>query len=103
MQTGQIASMATLRSLTKSSGFSIPTETRIVFSVIPASRRASSVIEAWLIVSGYSINDSTLIVAVYVWGGWQQRRYRRKFGATFKANHAADALYQQSRDRKSVV
>lgn len=32
------------------------------------------------------------IVAVYGVGWWQQRRYRQKFGATFKASHA-DALY----------
>src|SRR3989338_5525260 len=32
------------------------------------------------------------IVAVYGFGWWQQRRYRRKFGAAFKAGHA-DALY----------
>ena len=35
-----------------------------------------------------------VIVAVYVFGWWQQRRYRRKFGAAFKASHA-DALYQE--------
>jgi hypothetical protein len=34
-----------------------------------------------------------VIVAVYLYGWWQQRRYRRKFGAAFKASHA-DALYQ---------
>lgn len=33
-----------------------------------------------------------VIVAVYVYGWWQQRRYRRKFGAAFKSSHA-DALY----------
>ncbi len=36
-----------------------PTETRIVRSVIPAARRASSVIDACDIVSGYSTSDST--------------------------------------------
>ena len=37
----------------------MPTETRSVLSVIPAPRRASAVIDAWLIVSGCSIRDST--------------------------------------------
>ncbi len=36
-----------------------------------------------------------VIVAVYVFGWWQQRRYLRKFGTAFKASHA-DALYQGS-------
>ncbi len=36
-----------------------------------------------------------VIVAVYAFGWWQQRKYRRKFGAAFKAGHA-DALYQES-------
>lgn len=36
-----------------------------------------------------------VIVAVYVYGWWQQRRYRQKFGAAFKSSHA-DALYQES-------
>ena len=36
-----------------------------------------------------------VIVAVYVFGWWQQRKYQRKFGAAFKASHA-DALYQES-------
>lgn len=35
------------------------------------------------------------IVAVYVYGWWQQRRYKRKFGAAFKTSHA-DALYHDS-------
>jgi FtsZ-interacting cell division protein ZipA len=35
-----------------------------------------------------------VIVAVYAFGWWQQRKYRRKFGAAFKASHA-DALYQE--------
>src|SRR5574340_811388 len=38
---------------------------------------------------------SGVIVVVYVFGWWQQRKYRRKFGAAFKASHA-DALYQGS-------
>jgi len=33
------------------------------------------------------------IVAVYVYGWWQQWRYRRKFGSVFKSGHA-DALYE---------
>ena len=36
-----------------------------------------------------------VIVAVYAFGWWQQRKYRRKFGAAFKASHA-DALYQEN-------
>jgi len=36
-----------------------------------------------------------VIVAVYVYGWWQQRKYRQKFGAAFKSSHA-DALYQES-------
>jgi len=35
------------------------------------------------------------IVVVYAFGWWQQRAYRRKFGAAFKASHA-DALYRES-------
>lgn len=38
---------------------------------------------------------SGVIVVVYVFGWWQQRKYRRKFGAAFKASHA-DVLYQGS-------
>lgn len=33
-----------------------------------------------------------VIFAVYLYGWWQQRLYRRRFGAAFKASHA-DALY----------
>ncbi|HUW26539.1 MAG TPA: cell division protein ZipA C-terminal FtsZ-binding domain-containing protein [Gallionella sp.] len=36
-----------------------------------------------------------VIVAVYIFGWWQQRKYRSRFGAAFKANHA-DALYQEN-------
>lgn len=39
-----------------------------------------------------------VVVAVYAYGWWQQRRYRRKFGAAFKASHA-DALYQDNAAR----
>jgi FtsZ-interacting cell division protein ZipA len=35
-----------------------------------------------------------VIIAVYVYGWWQQRSYRRKFGTAFKASHA-DALYSE--------
>jgi hypothetical protein len=34
-----------------------------------------------------------VIIAVYMFGWWQQRRYRSKFSAAFKSNHT-DALYQ---------
>jgi FtsZ-interacting cell division protein ZipA len=46
-----------------------------------------SELQAVLLAIGFGV-----IVAVYVFGWWQQRRYRRKFGAAFKAGHA-DALY----------
>lgn len=37
------------------------------------------------------------IIAVYAFGWWQQRRYQRKFGASFKnKTPQADALYQGS-------
>ena len=49
-----------------------------------------SELQAALLVIGFGV-----IVAVYVYGWWQQRRYRRRFGAAFKASHA-DALYQES-------
>jgi len=38
-----------------------------------------------------------VIIAVYVFGWWQQRRYRSKFGTAFMANHA-DALYRSNDD-----
>ena len=41
---------------------------------------------------------SGVIVAVYVYGWWQQRKYRRKFGAAFKSSHA-DALYREDSAR----
>ena len=41
------------------------------------------------------------IVAVYVFGWWQQRRYRRKYGAAFKAAHA-DALYRENGRQPAV-
>jgi FtsZ-interacting cell division protein ZipA len=36
-----------------------------------------------------------VIVAVYAFGWWQQRQYRRKFGTAFKSSHT-DVLYQDS-------
>jgi len=36
-----------------------------------------------------------VIIAVYLFGWWQQRKYRRRFGAAFKSSHA-DALYQEA-------
>jgi FtsZ-interacting cell division protein ZipA len=52
-----------------------------------------SELQAALLAIGFGV-----IVAVYVFGWWQQRQYNRKFGATFKASHA-DALYQESAAR----
>lgn len=49
-----------------------------------------SELQAALLAIGFGV-----IVAVYAYGWWQQRKYRRKFGAAFKASHA-DALYQES-------
>ena len=49
-----------------------------------------SELQTALLVIGFSV-----IVAVYAFGWWQQRRYRRKFGPAFKTSHA-DALYQES-------
>ena len=52
-----------------------------------------SELQAVLLAIGFGV-----IVAVYAFGWWQQRLYRRKFGETFKASHA-DALYQESGDK----
>lgn len=52
-----------------------------------------SELQATLLAIGFGV-----IVAVYAYGWWQQRKYRRKFGAAFKASHA-DALYQESAPR----
>lgn len=49
-----------------------------------------SELQAALLAIGFGV-----IVAVYAFGWWQQRKYRRKFGAAFKAGHA-DALYQEN-------
>ncbi|HXU92970.1 MAG TPA: cell division protein ZipA C-terminal FtsZ-binding domain-containing protein [Gallionella sp.] len=49
-----------------------------------------SELQAALLAIGFGV-----IVAVYAFGWWQQRKYRRKFGSAFKAGHA-DALYQES-------
>jgi FtsZ-interacting cell division protein ZipA len=40
-----------------------------------------------------------VIIAVYVYGWWQQRSYRRKFGTAFRTSHA-DALYPESGDER---
>jgi len=49
-----------------------------------------SELQAALLAIGFGV-----IVAVYAFGWWQQRRYRRKFGTAFKSSHT-DALYQDS-------
>src|SRR3989338_11191088 len=49
-----------------------------------------SELQAALLMIGFGV-----IVAVYAFGWWQQRKYGRRFGATFKANHA-DALYREN-------
>ena len=49
-----------------------------------------SELQAALLAIGFGV-----IVAVYAFGWWQQRKYRRKFGTAFKASHA-DALYQEN-------
>jgi len=49
-----------------------------------------SELQAALLAIGFGV-----IVAVYAFGWWQQRKYRRKFGAAFKSSHA-DALYQEN-------
>src|SRR3989338_1669741 len=51
---------------------------------------AMSELQTALLAIGFGV-----IIAVYAFGWWQQRKYRRKFGAAFKASHA-DALYQES-------
>ena len=55
-----------------------------------------SELQAALLAIGFGV-----IVAVYAFGWWQQRKYRRKFGAAFKASHA-DALYQEGAPRPAV-
>ena len=40
-----------------------------------------------------------VIIAVYVYGWWQQRSYRRKFGTAFKSNQA-DALYPDAANER---
>ncbi len=52
-------SSACFRSAIRSSACSSPTETRTVFSVIPAAARAAGVMAAWLMVTGNEISDST--------------------------------------------
>lgn len=38
---------------------------------------------------------AVVVAAVYAYGAWQQRQYRRRFGAAFKPQHG-DALYQST-------
>lgn len=56
-----------------------------------------SELQAALLAIGFGV-----IVAVYAFGWWQQRKYRRKFGAAFKASQA-DALYQESAAKEGAV
>ena len=49
-----------------------------------------SELQAALLAIGFGV-----IVVVYAFGWWQQRKYGRRFGAAFKANHA-DALYREN-------
>ena len=49
-----------------------------------------SELQAALLAIGFGV-----IVAVYAFGWWQQRKYGHRFGATFRANHA-DALYRDN-------
>ena len=49
-----------------------------------------SELQAALLAVGFGV-----IVAVYAFGWWQQRKYRRRFSAVFKASHA-DALYREN-------
>lgn len=44
----------------------------------------------------------TVIVAVYLYGWWQQRKYRRRFGASFKAP-SSDALYREAPTRPATT
>ena len=41
-----------------------------------------SELQAALLMIGFGV-----IVAVYAFGWWQQRQYRRKFGTAFKSSH----------------
>ena len=52
-----------------------------------------SELQAALLVIGLGV-----IIAVYAFGWWQQRRYHSKFGTAFKADHA-DALYQHDPEK----
>ena len=49
-----------------------------------------SELQVALLVIGFGV-----IFVVYAFGWWQQRRYRRKYGTSFKSSHT-DALYQDS-------
>ncbi len=56
-----------------------------------------SELQAALLAIGFGV-----IVAVYIFGWWQQRKYRRKFGEAFKGNHA-DPLFQSPPEPEPVV
>lgn len=43
-----------------------------------------------------------VVVAVYFYGWWQQRQYRRKFGSAFKAEHE-DVLYQEHGSKPTAL
>ena len=49
-----------------------------------------SELQAALLVIGFGV-----IVAVYIFGWWQQKRYRSKFDKAFKGS-GADALYKEN-------
>lgn len=50
-----------------------------------------SELQTALLVIGLSV-----VVVVYVYGWWQQRNYRKKFGSTFNKTAHGDALYEQN-------
>ena len=56
--------------------------------------RNMSELQTALLAIGFGV-----IVAVYFFGWWQQRKYRQKFGSAFKVNHADNALYQERADK----
>ena len=55
-----------------------------------------SELQAALLAIGFGV-----IIVVYAFGWWQQRQYRRKFGAQFQAVHA-DVLYQEQSARPAA-
>ena len=42
-----------------------------------------------------------VVIAVYGYSGWQQRQYRRRFGAAFQ-QHREDALYHSATDKSAT-